>query len=179
VCALTSNRPPHSYFQVLHDGLVALGAVITDGAQHVHLGHIARGAAARDGAHRIRRWASYCWPCRADVWDGVAATGNAAPTHVPPLAGELMTRLPPRAVARSAMPFSPVPGVSREALPIPSSWISRNNVWPSQFIDKLGGMTRPPPIRAPGECVEVPLVPMDLSDLEPVTPHTARSGQEP
>src|SRR4029077_10303515 len=38
----------HSYFQVLHDGLVALGAVIADGAQHVHLGHIARGTAARD-----------------------------------------------------------------------------------------------------------------------------------
>jgi len=64
--------------------------------------------------------------------------GECRPPRMCLPGGELMVRRPPRAVARSAMPFSPVPPVSREAPPIPSSWISRNNVWPSQFIDSIG-----------------------------------------
>ena len=46
-----------------------------------------------------------------------------------------MVRRPPRPLARSAMPFKPVPAVSIEAPPIPSSRISSVSARPSQFID--------------------------------------------
>ena len=46
-----------------------------------------------------------------EVWEGAGSTGNSARRHVPPRAGELMVSRPPRAVARSAMPFRPVPPV--------------------------------------------------------------------
>jgi hypothetical protein len=46
-----------------------------------------------------------------EVWEGAVSTGNAARRHVPPRAGGLMVSRPPRAVARLAMPFRPVPPV--------------------------------------------------------------------